>query len=212
MQRITVTLINMYQWEPTLFDGLQLPSAVNKEDFITRLLIDSGEQEVTITHPEVMKRAIGAWSRGKLPAWNKILNIESLEYNPIWNVDGETTHKGSRSDSRDYTRDRGETEEKTGETSETTTAQLSADNSENWSNDNKTETSGTYEENRNLSEKITDGETGKGSDSWTEKRSGNIGVTTTQKMMNEEKAFWEDWDPVGYLIREFTREFCLLVF
>lgn len=200
MQRITATLINMYQWEPTVFDDLQLPAAINKDDFITRLLIDSGEQEVTITHPAVMKRAIGAWSRGKLPAWNKILNIESLEYNPIWNVDGEVQHTGARTDTR------GQTETKSGETSETTTMELSADNSENWSNDTRSITEGNYSEDKNFNE------TGSGTDNWTEKRTGNIGVTTTQKMLNEEKAFWEEWDPVGYLIREFTREFCLLVF
>lgn len=196
MQRITATLINMYQWEPTLFDELQLPDAVNKDDYITRLLIDSGEQEVVITHPVVMKKAIGAWCRGKLPAWNKIFNIESLEYNPIWNVDGETVHAGSRTDNVG--------ENKSGETSETTTGQLSADNSSEWSNDTKSISEGSYEENRQLNET--------GSDNWTEKRTGNIGVTTTQKMMNEEKDFWESWDPVGYLIREFTKEFCLLVF
>lgn len=196
MQRITATLINMYQWEPTLFDELQLPAAVNKDDYITRLLIDSGEQEVVITHPVIMKKAIGAWSRGKLPAWNKILNIESLEYNPIWNVDGETVHTGSRTGNVG--------ENKSGETSETTTGQLSADNSSEWSNDTKSTTEGSYEDNRQLNET--------GTDNWTEKRTGNIGVTTTQKMMNEEKDFWESWDPIGYLIREFTKEFCLLVF
>lgn len=196
MQRITATLINMYQWEPTLFDELQLPAAVNKDDYITRLLIDSGEQEVVITHPVIMKKAIGAWCRGKLPAWNKILNIEGLEYNPIWNVDGETVHTGSQTDKVG--------ENKSGKTSETTTGQLSADNSSEWSNDTKSTTEGSYEDSRQLNET--------GTDNWTEKRTGNIGVTTTQKMMNEEKDFWENWDPVGYLIREFTKEFCLLVF
>ena len=204
MQRITATLINMYQWEPTLFEQLQLPAAVNKDDFIMRLLIDSGEQEVTITHPEVMKRAIGAWCRGKLPAWNKILNIEELRYNPIWNVDGEVVHTGAKTDSRN----RSENEEKTGDSSETTTGQLAADNSESWANDTKSTTETEYAENTGTTEQITGNE----SDNWTEKRTGNIGVTTTQKMMNEEKEFWENWDSVGYLIREFTREFCLLVF
>ena len=200
MQRITATLINMYQWEPTIFEELQLPSAVNKDDFITRLLIDSGEQEVTITHPLVFKTAIGAWSRGKIAAWNKLLNIQSLEYNPIWNVDGEVQHTGSRTDTR------GQTETKNGETADTTTMQLSADNSEEWANDTRSASEGSYSEDKNFNE------SGSGTDNWTEKRTGNIGVTTTQKMMNEEKAFWEEWDPVGYLIREFTREFCLLVF
>lgn len=190
----------MYQWEPTVFDELQLPAAINKDDFITRLLIDSGEQEVMITHPAVMKRAIGAWSRGKLPAWNKILNIESLEYNPIWNVDGEVQHTGKRTDTR------GQNETKSGETADNTTMQLSADNSEEWANDTRSASEGSYSEDKNFNE------SGSGTDNWTEKRTGNIGVTTTQKMMNEEKAFWEEWDPVGYLIREFTKEFCLLVF
>ena len=212
MQRVTITLMNVYDAEPTILDNLVLPSQINREDFIGRLMIDIGESEVCITNPRIMKIAIGAWSRGKLPVWNKLAAILDYEYNPIWNVDGETVHTGSNSGSRNYGRTRGEERTIGEETENTTTGQISADNAETWSNDTKTDFEETKDTKDNLSETIADTESSKASDTWTEKRTGNIGVTTTQKMMEEEKAFWEEYDIIGYIINQFAKEFCLMVY
>ena len=208
MQRMTVTLMNMYDTDTTLLDEMALPSQVNRDDFLGRLMIDVGESEVCITNPRIMKIAIGVWSRGKLPMWNKLAAILDYDYHPIWNVDGETVHTGSNSNDRTYGRERGQTIET--EEDSTTTGYISADNSENWSNDTKTD----YDMDRSegLSETISDTEKQEGSDTWTDKRTGNIGVTTTQQMMREEKDFWENYDIVGYIINQFAREFLLLVY
>lgn len=204
MQRLIITLMNMYDADPTLLDQLALPSAINRDDFIGRLMLDIGEQEVCITNPRIMKMGIGVWSRGRLPIWEKLINVQDLEYNPIWNVDGTVTHTGSRSDERQYDRDRTE------DTSidETTTGYISADNSELWSNDTKTETG----REESISEKIGDTESSSGNDQWSERRTGNIGVTTTQKMLNEEVEFWSAYDIIRYIINDFAKEFCLLVY
>ena len=272
MQRITINLMNMYDADPTLLDQLVLPTQLDRDDFIGRLMIDIGESEVCITNPGIMKIAVGVWSRGKLPVWQKLANVLDFEYNPIWNVDGETAHSGSTTGNRSYGRNRtdeetetytrernteeqgtqsttatgskSESETRTGTStdSETTTGQISADNVETWSNDTKTvtektgstsnsgtveteaedesqtETSSTAEEQitdnrtRNEEENIADTEQSRGSDSWTEKRTGNIGVTTTQKMMTEEVEFWQKYDIIGYIINQFAAEFCLLVY
>lgn len=260
MQRLTITLMNLYDADETLLDLLQLPEQINRDDFIGRLMIDIGESEVCITNPRIMKTAIGCWSRGRLPVWKRLANIQDLEYNPIWNVDGDVLHSGQRSGSRTagrtvgrtdteretYGRDRTwtETENQTSSGSETrsedkaetSTGFISADNVESWSNDTKSETetgtdsnsstsgqmhtdkSGTENiddlRNRteNGSENISDTEDSSGSDSWTERRTGNIGVTTTQKMLTEEQTFWEQYDIIGYIINQFAHEFCLLVY
>lgn len=208
MQRMTVTLMNMYDTDTTLLDEMALPTQVNRDDFLGRLMIDVGESEVCITNPRIMKIAIGVWSRGKLPMWNKLAAILDYDYHPIWNVDGETVHTGSNSNDRTYGRERGQTIET--EEDSTTTGYISADNSENWSNDTKTD----YDMDRSeeLEETISDTEKQKGSDTWTDKRTGNIGVTTTQQMMREEKDFWENYDIVGYIINQFAHEFLLLVY
>lgn len=274
----------MYDADPTLLDRLELPTQINKDDFVGRLMIDIGESEVCITNPRIMKIAIGAWSRGRLAVWQRLADVMDLEYNPIWNVDGETTHTGSTSGNRSYgrnrtdgdteiyTRDRTVTEDETVQTetsgttgenvssedsgtetvttsgTETTTGQISADNVETWSNDTKTvtdktgssqtttsaerseeKTGSSTEEgqtdrdetinediadsrNRTGNETISDTEQNSGQDSWTERRTGNIGVTTTQKMMTEEVEFWSSYDIIKYIINQFAHEFCLLVY
>ena len=268
--------MNLYDADPTLLDLLVLPEQIAKDDLIGRMMIDIGESEVCITDPRIMKLAIGAWSRGRLNIWQRLADVMDLEYNPIWNVDGETTHSGNVTGSRTYgrnstdteterySRDRtlDETEETAGsrdlETSrnettqetaektrnEETTGQIAADNVESWSNDTKTVTAetdsteteasthatGTEEESTSgtretgVSEKISDTrsvngtgtiadtEENEGSDSWTERRTGNIGVTTTQKMMTEEVEFWKNYDIISYIIHQFASEFCLLVY
>lgn len=238
----------MMQAENSLFDNLVLPKHVVKNDFLERLMVEAGELEVYITRPEILKIAIGSWSRGKLPAWERIADIYDFEYNPIWNVDGEVVHSGShssesedgRSSDRTYNRNRQETLDHSGSSdsetersetkSEETISQLAADNAEGWSNDTKTtaETETESTENTNATDRFTDntretiGDTdtttdsgrssSSGSDAWTEKRTGNIGVTMTQQMMTAEKNFWEKYDLYGYLINEFESEFCLMVY
>lgn len=280
--------MNLYDADPTLLDLLALPEQIAKDDLIGRMMIDIGESEVCITNPRIMKLAVGAWSRGRLKIWQRLADVMDLEYNPIWNVDGETTHSGNVSGSRTYGRNRTDTEterysrdrtlEETEKTTgsrnleteqsetansetgtlentttsgtETTTGQISADNVNTWSNDTKTEnvtsgssqTSGSTEtdstktatgtedetsrtdrdldtsekiaDSRNATgtENISDTEENEGSDSWTERRTGNIGVTTTQKMMTEEVEFWKSYDIINYIINQFAAEFCLLVY
>lgn len=212
MQRMIINLLTFYWDHKDLFDDYELPSQVTKQDYIDRLLLECGELELYITNPNILKYMIGSWSRGKLPEWEKIADIRDLEYNPIWNVDGTTTHEEKTTGSQDTAADRTRSENWTESEENTTTNFISADNSESWSNDTKTEFE--TDKSGNAGETITDSESVEHEtvNTWTDTRSGNIGVTTTQKMMTEEKEFWENYDLYGYLIKEFKQEFCLQVF
>lgn len=253
MQRMIINLLTYYWDRPTLFDGWKLPKQVtDKQGLIDRLLFECGELEIYPTNPDLLEYMIGKWSTGKLPSWQKIADILDLEYNPIWNVDGVTTHTERTAGSQDTGADRNvtssgtiknngqeDTREQIGEEwseteSETTETvnSLSADNSSGWSNDTKTDFESTKNkdgekdtdrtENKTHDDTTTDNRTEHTTDSenvthettnvWEDRREGNIGVTTTQHMMTEELEFWKGYDLYGYLVDEFRKEFCLLIY
>lgn len=212
MQRMIQTLMNSWAYEPTLFDALVLPEHVDKDQFLSRLMVKCGELEVHITRPAILKQAIGFWSKSRKPIWDRLAAIQDFEYNPIWNVDGDIVHSGKSDGQRTYNRGRSENGTETGTDNSTTTGTLSADNSSAWSNDTKTDYTDSMEKNNYVSENIIDNEGQEHSDNWSEKRTGNIGVTTTQKMMNEEMEFWKNYDLYDIIIKEFKQEFCLLVY
>lgn len=256
-------MIGFYKQEPTLFDNFNVPTGIVKTDLIDRMLLEIGEMEIIYTNPLILKDAFGFWSRSRVEVWQKLYDIITYDYNPIWNVDGVTVHEGentlnetrsnteNESIERDYTRDRDVTDAKTGTTSGTenitdnetiiddadTINYISADNSNSWSNDTKTEydatradnetinktSSGNSSENGTTAEDITDNDdttrekTGTdeteraGTDNWTETRQGNIGVTMTQQLLQKEQELWENFDMYGYIIEEVKQEFCVLI-
>lgn len=212
MQRMIQTLMNTWAYEPTLFDDFVLPGHVDKDQFLSNLMLKCGEMEVHITRPAILKQAIGFWSRSRKPIWERLADIQDFEYNPIWNVDGDVVHSGKSDGQRTYSRGRNEngTENRT-ENSETV-GTLSADNSSAWSNDTKTNYEDSVNNSNIVSEHINDSEDQKHSDSWTERRTGNIGVTTTQKMMNEELDFWNSYNLYDIIIKEFKKEFCIMLY
>lgn len=85
MQRLT--LIGMYNYDPTLFDGLTLPDQYDKSIFIDSLLIEHGEKCVLYSDLDFMKFSIGAWGRKWSLELTRIAEALFAEYNPIWNYD-----------------------------------------------------------------------------------------------------------------------------
>ena len=165
MQRAILNLIAFYREDRELFNNLVVPSGVDKSDLVNRILVEIGELETVFTNPIILKESLGFWSRSRLPIWEKIYNMTLYEYNPIWNVDGETWHEGTseshstgtssgseeehqndtenwsdnKTENKTYSRDRTQTDSFTGSENESgeTTNYLSADNSSSWSSDTK---------------------------------------------------------------------------
>ena len=231
MKRSILTTIAFYREDETLFDGFALPEGMKKDELVNRLLLEIGELQVIYTNPLVMKDAIGFWSRTRVEIWEKLYNMMTYEYNPIWNVDGETWHDGtnethgtqSGTNNRDYTRNRTNQDIFSGKIDEAndTTNYISADNSQAWSNDTKTDYNGETATNNTdtATENITDNDdttsTGKddrfGADNWHERRQGNIGVTMTQQLLEAEKELWSSYDIYEYIIADFKQEFAVMV-
>lgn len=85
MQRLT--LIGLYNYDSTLFDGLTLPEEYDKSIFIDSLLMEHGEKCVLYSNPDFMKYSIGAWGRKWSMELERIAEALQAEYNPIYNYD-----------------------------------------------------------------------------------------------------------------------------
>lgn len=82
-----ITLIGMYNYLPSLFDGLTLPEGYDKQDFIGSLLLEHGEKCVLYTNPDFMASAIGVWGRKWAGNLERIYTALTEEYNPLHNFD-----------------------------------------------------------------------------------------------------------------------------
>ena len=149
MQRIS--LIGLYDYDPTIFDRLTLPEGYDKPTFINNLLLEHGEKCVLYTDPDFMKNAIGMWSGKWALELSRIYEALTAEYNPIYNYDRyehiedertkdrtdelEATHNATTTAdfNEDQTNDYDITV--TQETDGTVEHQVSADNSDNYQPD-----------------------------------------------------------------------------
>ena len=170
-------------WDPDLFDALNLPDEIDKETVIASIMMECSELEVWLPDPDSFKQALNYWSSSRLSIWEKLYNTTVLTYNPIWNKDGVIQ----------------ETEERDlASTAESeSTGQVSAYNSSAFQNaqKNSSDASGT--------------DTGTITRTRTEQ--GNIGITTTQQMIKEERDV-STFDIYGYIVRDFKERFCVLVY
>lgn len=85
MQRLT--LIGLYNFDPTLFDSLELPAEYDKQTFVDSLLIEHGEKCILYSNPDFMKYSIGAWGRKWALELERIAQALKAEYDPIYNYD-----------------------------------------------------------------------------------------------------------------------------
>lgn len=215
MIRATLSILGMYNARPDIFDGFHLPEGVDPDILEPELLSELAELELLYTDADTMKILIDAWSARRLYAWTKLLDTTKFEYNPIWNKDGVITETetrdlaGNDKETRDLkstsaststanTHDHGDTygfnssskspvDDRTGDSKGTATG-------------NGTDT-GTVNNDRSEKETITR----------SREEHGNIGVTTTQTMIKEEREI-ADFDIYAYIIGDFKNRFCLLVY
>lgn len=164
---VTLSLLGLYQYNEQLFDGLRLPSGVNKDTFVNNLLVETAEFEILYPDPEFMANMIAIWSSKELPVWEELEKTRHYDYDPISNYDRneESTNIG----------------ESLGKVAGYNATDLV--NSSGASTDVK-----------------------RRARMW-----GNIGVTTTQQMINEQREVVK-FNISDYIIDSFKRRFCLLIY
>ena len=87
-----LTLIGLYNYDGTLFDGLTLPTGYDKNTFIDTLLLEHGEKCVLYTDPDFMKYSIEAMGKKWYHELERIYQTLTDDYNPLYNFDRNETY------------------------------------------------------------------------------------------------------------------------
>jgi hypothetical protein len=203
MSRATLSLLGLYQYDNTIFNELVLPDGMDKQLYINNLLMETAEMEVLFSNPATMRFVIGIWSSAHLDSWAKMWNTTKLEYNPIENYDRmEDWTDNNQTNSKVQSKDVG-----TGKNHSTDISKAAGFDSGNLvtsgqnDNDSNNESTQIGNSEGNSNEELKH----------TGRVHGNIGVTTSQQMIEEERRV-ADWNMYEYLVDKFKQQFLILVY
>lgn len=193
--------MGMYQYDDTLFKFFSVPSTMEslKETIINSICLDTQELEVLYTSIPIMRIAIGNWCTSMFPIWKRLYDTTLLEYNPIENYN--RTETITESEKRNDTLN--STSETNGNSEQIN--QNVAFNNTDFANNEKNminnDTSVTDNSNNSYNTDRTTSHNAKG----------NIGVTTSQTMIKQERDISE-FNIVQYIVDDFKQRFCLMVY
>lgn len=197
-----VSILMVYNYDPTVFDGLRVPSAsdlldpsiciddppvISKDTLIKRICMKCAELELLYSDPVTLRDMIQIWCDVKFRTWAVLYNTLCYKYNPIWNKDGS------------YTDTRTKTGNASGSGNSTTQNDVTGYDSTSFSPNTKDTTN--YSSTGQSSENET----------LTHKEGGNIGTTSTQDLIGQERdaALFNLYD---FIAEDFKAEFCLALY
>lgn len=211
-----ITLWGFYQYDSTLFDGVVLPNGIDKDNLVANIMRNSGDLYPYHQVPEYLKRNINYWFARRLFDFERMYEALRVEYSPIENYDRK------ENTTRNY-ENSGTDKESTTLGSTTTSTNIGSNDNENKvSAYNETDYSNREKDTQSYNSTLTN--TGSGTDTTqTEyglKRKevedirvhGNIGVTTSQQMIESEMELRAKYDIYKIISREFEREFLVQVY
>ena len=91
-----ITLIGLYNYDPTIFDNLTFPAGIVKDVAINEILLKSGEFEIVYPDPAFLKAMITHWGTKNFRTFEKWIEALSLEFNPLYNYDRYEEYSDSR--------------------------------------------------------------------------------------------------------------------
>ena len=226
---MTLSINGLYLADDTIFDLMLLPEDMesDRDTIVGNILIECSELEILYPDPAVIKQAIALWSAAEIPVWRRMNAAYTAEYDPLWNVDATITETGSSTDTKHGG------EDKTSEINNSVINTIDNDSNSTVSSidsstafnsgsltqrdsNTSTTTAGIDE----TSQQTTDGtqtdtsswnETNTGSDTRSIRRTGNIGVTSSQQLVMQEIEVAKI-NVMRYIIDSFKKRFCILVY
>lgn len=163
--RLSIT--GLYEYNSDLFSGLTVPDGMDRDTVIRTILMECSEFSLIYPSYTFMKMAIANWSKVEAGIWEKMYKTESMEYNPLWNVDATIE------------------EDMTG----TGVGSTKGYNERSWLDNAKSV---------NNDRRVT-------------KRYGNIGVTSSQQLIEAERNV-AGFSTVYYIVESFKKRFCVMIY
>lgn len=194
-KRATMSILGLYYLDPDLFKDMSYPGDLDKDTLIDSILSECAELEIIYPDPDYMRMLIALWSKKELYNWQKLYETTQLVYNPIWNVDANETETETR-DLRS-TFQNNERGNNTGINSRT--------------GYNENEFVDAEKDQLNSTIGRDGGDTNSGTVTIQKRRSGNIGVTMTQQLIEAEREV-DKFNIYDFIVDSFKRRFCILVY
>ena len=191
-----MTLYGMYQYDPTLFDGVTLPEGMDKTLMINQIIRQSGDLFPYYQVPPQVKTAITEWFARRKDNFAKLWQGFTAEYNPIENYD--------RQEDSTETPNITHTLSNSGQDASTNEADVQGYNGTDYVPNSRTKSSGTSSTNG------TDTESG--TRTYTSRIHGNIGVTTSAQMLEGELALRKSMDLYALIAAEFETDNLIQVY
>lgn len=201
---VTMSIRGLYNWDDTLFEGVTLPNNLSLLTLEDTIMETCGELEILYPDPRIMKIYITDWSRARQTAWQHMAAILESDYNPIHNYD--RTEQWTDQDSENETANRNGTVTGTG--SNTETHKQTSYNSNQLQVDTEVTDNNTANQTAESTDTTTRGKSG----SHSGRMYGNIGVTTTQQMLQSEFELWNTLDIYQAIANDFKKRFCIMVY
>jgi hypothetical protein len=192
MAQMKLTLNGLFQFDNSLFDNLELPSQLEKDTCIQVILEKCGEFPLLYPDFDYMKYAIGVFSKKWEWTLNKWATAINIEYDPLYNFDRHEIYT-------DTSKTKAESN-----TNATSLNEVSAFNDIDSATPNMKPTSKATSEAGGTNQ-------GEGTTTHEGRLYGNIGVTTSQQMLQSELnlGYWNIYNEIANL---FSTEYCIRIY
>lgn len=226
MSAATMTLIGLYNYDSTIFDNLTVPESLDKDTLVNNILLRSGEFEVLYTRPDFIKSAIGVWSNKWQATMEKWAEALAIDYEPLQNYDRNESWTDTNTGTETNVRSGDSTNVRTGNVKEqsdggnTNTNEVSAFDGGTGYTPHDKQTFDTDQSNtttyNSVQDKLTytnlqDQRTDNLSAGHTGRIYGNIGVTTSQQMLEAELKI-RAWNIYEHITDLFLTEFIIPIY
>lgn len=194
--RATISILGLYNLNEAVFDDLTVPTGIDSELLIENLVAELAELELIYSDFNFMKFMIGVWSRKELPTWERVYKASTKIYDPIENYDRQeewrdTLNQNSALNSQSSGNNTMQHDVAGFNSSDLVNSSKDTENGSNtgWTSD--TSNSSGYHSGR---------------------VHGNIGVTTSQQMLQSELDIAPKLNVYDFIINSFKNRFCLQVY
>ena len=228
----TLSILGLYNYDNTIFDGLDAPSDLDKQTLIDYIMMECANLELLYPNFAIMKRLITSWAGARAHSWERLYQSTVQNYNMIHNYDRyeewtdshnstnndtETTAENSLSTGTHSSTDRTNSES-TGTTNTSKAAYNSTDPLalvESVGSSATADSTGSGYDYNNNNASVNGNRSHNGAESAAGSHAGhmygNIGVTTAAQMLEGERDLYK-WDVYQAIAQEFKERFCILVY
>lgn len=81
-----MSIRGLYLYDQTIFDNMTIPSQLDRDLLVTRLVNDLAELEIIYPDPDIMKTNISNWSAIMGRSWQKMADVLYEDYDPFINI------------------------------------------------------------------------------------------------------------------------------